>query len=159
MSDLEGVRDQYDMIRWLFWGFGHSTRHNLWEGGSERAHKGGSVVRYSPFCTESCSAAIWIGSVNQDKSASANGAALRTRWKWTENYGSLDEGKAANFNPGGRAIRRISRLRLRLCRFSWPRKPKSHTLLAYCLGHRGNVGLDELACQALRWQYCGSQEL
>ena len=78
MFDREEVRGQYDMIRCLFWGFGHSTRHNLWEGGSERAHNGGSIVRYSAFCTESCNAAIWIASVNQDKGASVNCAALRT---------------------------------------------------------------------------------
>jgi hypothetical protein len=136
-------------------GFRHSTRHNLWEGGSEHAghaHKGGFTVRYPAFCTESCGAAIWIGSVNQDKIASpmrdvrrrsltgvanlANGATLPTRWngpRITEDL-RLDEGKAANFNPGGRAIRRISRLRLRLCGFSWPRKARSHILLAYYPG-------------------------
>jgi len=129
-------------------------------------YKGGFIVRYPAFCTESCSAAIWIGSVNQDKIASpmrdvrrrsltevanlANGAALTTRWngpRITEDL-RLDEGKAANFNPGGRAIRRISRLRLRLCGFSWPTKAKSHILLAYYPGHRENAGLDELACQS-----------
>jgi hypothetical protein len=68
---------------------------------------------------------------------------------------ALTTEKAANFNPGGRAIRRISPLRLRLCGFSWPRKAKSHILLAYYPAHRENVGLDELVFRSIQMIHRG----